>query len=248
MLRSLTRRPRLPPFRAKTNLETGASGSPSKLPRRPPWTESMRPTTSIAIPRPRRRRPGRAAGWLRGAQVDRTFQRRSEQRGEGPRRGRRPNRPGRLRAANCRRVQIVLMCSWARNSVARQGRRRRRRCWRRRARGVTVARRAGKSPRLVAPLQRAGELRLRSRSEEQLETWKGSATVAVAARGSAKGALEPVRVEVTAKRFAAGRVEGEVGAVDVDADVAQVEGDAVDDVGDRVRAGGVDRDLGGVRD
>ena len=36
------------------------------------------------------------------------------------------------------------------------------------------------------------------------------------------------------------------GAVDVDADVAQVQGDAVEDVGDRVGAGGVDRDLGGV--
>ena len=54
--------------------------------------------------------------------------------------------------------------------------------------------------------------------------------------GLAKGGLEPVRVEVARKRFAVGRVEGEVGAGDVDADVAQVERDAVDDVGDRVRA------------
>ena len=38
-------------------------------------------------------------------------------------------------------------------------------------------------------------------------------------------------------RFAAGRVEDEFGAVDVGADVAEVDGDAVDDVGDRVRAG-----------
>ena len=72
-------------------------------------------------------------------------------------------------------------------------------------------------------------------SEEQLETWKGLVTEAVMSSGLAKGGLEPVRVEVATDRFAAGRVEREVGAGDVDADVAQVQGDAADDVGDRVR-------------
>ena len=46
-------------------------------------------------------------------------------------------------------------------------------------------------------------------------------------------------------RFAAGRVDREVGTGDVDADVAQVQRDAADDVGDRVGGLGVDRDLGG---
>ena len=45
--------------------------------------------------------------------------------------------------------------------------------------------------------------------------------------------------------FAAGRVEGEFGPVGVGADVADVELDAVDYVGDRVRAGGVEEDFAG---
>jgi hypothetical protein len=36
------------------------------------------------------------------------------------------------------------------------------------------------------------------------------------------------------KRFAAGRVEGEVGAIDEDAQVAQAQRDPLEDVGDRV--------------
>ena len=82
---------------------------------------------------------------------------------------------------------------------------------------------------------------------EQFEAWKRSVTEAVDSSGLVKGGLEPVRVEVASNRFAVGRVEREVGAADVDADVAQVERDAVDDVGDRVRGRGVDRDLGGMR-
>src|SRR5215207_180430 len=47
------RRLRLPPGRFSVNLVTGASGRPSKLALRPPSAEeSIRPTTSIAIPRP----------------------------------------------------------------------------------------------------------------------------------------------------------------------------------------------------
>ena len=46
-------------------------------------------------------------------------------------------------------------------------------------------------------------------------------------------------------RFAARRVEGEGGAIGVGADVAQVDRDALDDVGDRVRAGGVEEDFAG---
>src|SRR5262249_16933853 len=41
-------RPFLPPFMFKTKEETGRSGTPSKLVRMPPLTESMRPTTSTA--------------------------------------------------------------------------------------------------------------------------------------------------------------------------------------------------------
>jgi hypothetical protein len=40
---------------------------------------------------------------------------------------------------------------------------------------------------------------------------------------------------------------GELVAIDVDADVAQVEGDAVEDVGNRVRRARVDLQLGGER-
>ena len=45
--------------------------------------------------------------------------------------------------------------------------------------------------------------------------------------------------------IATGRVEDEFGAVGEDLDVAGVDGDAVDDVGDRVRSARVDRDFGG---
>src|SRR4029077_11860302 len=45
---------------------------------------------------------------------------------------------------------------------------------------------------------------------------------------------------------AVGRVQDEVGAVDVGPDVAQADRDPLDDVGDRVRAGGVDEDFGGL--
>ena len=45
----LTRRPLLPPSRFKVNLETGASGTVSKVVRSWPWTDSTRPTRSMSI-------------------------------------------------------------------------------------------------------------------------------------------------------------------------------------------------------
>ena len=71
-------------------------------------------------------------------------------------------------------------------------------------------------------------------SEEQLETWKGLVTEALMSLGLAKGGLEPVRVEVAVKGSQLVGLRVKFGPVDVDADVAQVDRDAVDDVGDRV--------------
>ncbi len=49
MSRLLTKRPFLPPCMFKTNLETGWSGTTSKVLRMPPLTESMRPARVTSI-------------------------------------------------------------------------------------------------------------------------------------------------------------------------------------------------------
>src|SRR4249919_4137468 len=59
-LRELTSRPFLPPCIRRMNLETGASGTDSKVVRMPPLTESMRPTRATLIcPRRSATRSGR---------------------------------------------------------------------------------------------------------------------------------------------------------------------------------------------
>ena len=64
--------------------------------------------------------------------------------------------------------------------------------------GVTVAWSIGKSPRLVPPFSFKAKFGANF-SEEQLETLKGTVAVALMSRGLAKGALEPVRVELRVK-------------------------------------------------
>ena len=108
---------------------------------------------------------------------------------------------------------------------------------------MRTAFRAGLSPRLVPPLRLSASFGLEA---------EGGAV------GGLEGARDRDRLVVGSSRspgraehvwrsrcVAGGRVEDEVGPVDVGADVASVDGDAVDDVGDRVRAGGVDEDFGG---
>ena len=112
-------------------------------------------------------------------------------------------------------------------------------------RGVRIACRVGYSERWVPPFSLRAK-RGAKPSEEQLEAWKGTVAVALMSRGSAKGALEPVRVELSERGSQLVGLRVRFGPGDVDADVAQVQRDAVEDVGDRVRGGGVDRDLGGV--
>ena len=112
------------------------------------------------------------------------------------------------------------------------------------ARGVGGAQR-GEAAAPGGSLQLQRELRLEAerRAAEHLVAIGGGGGHVVggaedigAGPGQHRGGLEHV---------AAGRVQHEAGAVDVDADVAQVQGDAAEDVGDRVRAGGVDRGLRG---
>ena len=119
------------------------------------------------------------------------------------------------------------------------------RCWRSPGGMVRTALKAGWPARLVAALEAQRQLRLEG---------EGGAVGGLEGGGDGDRLVVGCGGEVEARaehgrggrgRFAAGRVEGEFGAVDVGADVAQVDGDAVDDVGDRVGAGGVDEDFGG---
>ena len=108
-----------------------------------------------------------------------------------------------------------------------------------------MALKAGWAPRLVPPLSFRLSLGLKGRAA-QSAAWKGVETVTgMSSAAEAKSRPEPRTVRGGRGPRAVGRVEDEVGAVDVGADVAEVDRDALDDVGDRVRAGGVDEDFGG---
>ena len=172
-----------------------------------------------------------------GAQVDVAAQRLVEQRRVGDGVRRRSSPPGicrRRTAPGCRsrgcgsgrgtRSGAWLTAIFLQVGVAwRRGRRR----W--------LAARVGAA--LDAAAQADAELRLEAEREavEQLEVLgRGPRVESSAAAGEA---WRPSRSGSRSVRdaCAAGRVVGEFVAVHVDADVAQVERDAVDDVGDRVR-------------
>ena len=99
---------------------------------------------------------------------------------------------------------------------------------------VTVARSAGKTPRLWPPESAIESLGVKS-SAEQLETWKGTETGGgLIVGGIAEDEARSGQGRGEAERVAVGRVDHEVGFVDVDADVAQAQREAFEDVGDRV--------------
>ena len=146
-----------------------------------------------------------------------------------------------MSAANWTRVQIVLMWELSRKAALGQldlgagdvgfaglG-------------GEVGDQSAGWRPRLVPPLSARESLGLKGRAA-QPPTWKGLVRGARAAerRGGRAGDRHLV---------AGGRVEGEVGAVDRDRDRADVERDALDDlgqgVGDSVDLGGLGFDVEG---
>ena len=108
------------------------------------------------------------------------------------------------------------------------------------------AKKAGLPPRRVAPLSLKASFGLKPRSE-QLAAWKrleGDAEESSA--GLTKSAPVPRRSVVIAKGSQLVGLRVKSRAVDEDPDLADVEGDAVEDRRDRVRAGRVDVDLGVV--
>ena len=114
------------------------------------------------------------------------------------------------------------------------------------ARGVTIAFRAGCSARLVPPFSFRASFGLKP-SEAQLAAWKRPTRRPGVSSGAEDVGPPPKRVARGSRRIAVGRVEGEFGPIDVDPQVPQVQRDALEDVGDRVRCRAVDFDFGGHR-
>ena len=88
--------------------------------------------------------------------------------------------------------------------------------------------------RLVEPVSCRASLGAKGR-QAQLATWKCWERLA-------RAPSSPKSLRADRERFAVGRVEGKAGAVEVDHDLAQAQGDAVEDLRQRVGDGG---DLGG---
>ena len=99
---------------------------------------------------------------------------------------------------------------------------------------VRVAVRAGLPACLVEPESLRESLGAKGR-EAQLATWKWEESLAT-------GAFVAADRGIDGEGIAVGRVEGEVGAVEVDEDLTQAQRDALEDLRQRIGDGG---DLGG---
>ncbi len=210
MLVEFSNRPFLPPCSSKTNLVTGASGTPSKVVRMPPLTESVLPA-EVDVDRLARRAaqagPGRAACCRRSA-GRRACERRSRAAAWWPWRCRRPRRPGtdrRRTAPWCRRCR----CGLGRGTPSAAGRPRRWRCWRRPPASSASRVSAGCLPRLGAAFEAEAELRLEAEAA-------ALADLEAARRAARPGPGSRVSRPAKASRVAAGRVEGEARLVEAD--------------------------------
>ena len=160
-------------FQSEDELEAGASGSTSKLPRRPPPDRSRparRCRAEASVAAQRRDQFGQGVGGgSGGAQVDGAFKGFGEQRREGL--GVAVDRGGRaglaLRTVPACRLQ---RCGSGRGTRRGAGRRRRGRCWRRRGARRRRPAARGSAPRLVPPVSLSASSG-RKRSAEQSEAW-----------------------------------------------------------------------------
>ena len=223
----VARSPFSPPWKANTAHSTGTSGTDSKVVRMPPLTESMRPTRFGGV-RPRRRATRSGRGW-------------SEERRISPFDGLVEQWRDRLGVTVDRGGGAVLARTAPGCRRCLYGRSRGTRTWGGRRGGAMLAsgaaqggeEEAGWSPRWVPP-RAEEELRLEGQGGavgglEALEQVGGG--VIGGGEEVATGAGE---VGVDLLLGAAGRVEDKFGTIEVDAEVADADRDALVDLGEGI--------------